>query len=177
MPSVSKQQQKFFGVVKAMQKGDIPKKGSAGKAAKTMDKDDVDDFASTKHKGLPKKVKREMKVRELIRKLVREILDEGTCGYGINGELGEEPAGPHLIKKKKIKEGKETIFDVAAKVMKDKSMYNYKSKKGKVKIDLQSANLLTQVFKKSKPQVIKFLTDLGHKDPNQLMRTLWSIVK
>ena len=104
MPSVSKQQQKFFGVVKAMQKGDIPKKGSAGKAAKTMDKDDVDDFASTKHKGLPKKVKKEMKVRELIRKLVRELIDEGTCGYGINGELGEEPAGPHLIKKKEIEE-------------------------------------------------------------------------
>jgi len=104
MPSVSKQQQKFFGVVKAMQKGDIPKKGSAGKAAKTMDKDDVDDFASTKHKGLPKKVKKEMKVRELIRKLVRELIDEGTCGYGENGELGDEPAGPHLIKKKEIEE-------------------------------------------------------------------------
>ena len=26
---------------------------------------------------------------------------EGTCGYGLNGELGEEPAGPHLLKKKK----------------------------------------------------------------------------
>ena len=29
---------------------------------------------------------------------------EGTCGYGVNGELGEEPAGPHLIKKKEIEE-------------------------------------------------------------------------
>ena len=76
MPSVSKQQQKFFGVVKAMQKGDTPKKGKAGKAAKSMSKDDVDDFASTKHKGLPKKVKKEMKVRELIKKLVREIMTE-----------------------------------------------------------------------------------------------------
>ena len=26
---------------------------------------------------------------------------EGTCGYGLDGELGEEPAGPHLLKKKK----------------------------------------------------------------------------
>ena len=76
MPSVSKQQQKFFGVVKAMQKGDTPKKGKAGKAAKSMSKDDVDDFASTKHKGLPKKAKKEMKVRELIKKLVREIMTE-----------------------------------------------------------------------------------------------------
>ena len=36
----------------------------------------------------------------------KDILGEGTCGYGENGELGEEPAGPHLIKKKKIKEKK-----------------------------------------------------------------------
>ena len=54
--AVSKQQQKFFGVVKAMQKGDIPKKGKAGDAAKDMTKKDVDKYASTKHKGLPKKV-------------------------------------------------------------------------------------------------------------------------
>ena len=26
---------------------------------------------------------------------------EGTCGYGENGEIGEQPAGSHLIKKKK----------------------------------------------------------------------------
>ena len=60
MPSKSKQQQKFFGVVKAMQKGDIPKKGEAGKVAKDMTKKDVDKYASTKHKGLPKKVKEGM---------------------------------------------------------------------------------------------------------------------
>ena len=173
MPASSKSQQRFFGVVKAMQKGDIPKKGKAGKIAKQMSKKDVDDFASTKHKGKPEKVKREMKVRNLIKKMVREELaemnegkydrelirldnatakefgswksevlklskllpnsekkkinkdimtinklvfnitktfdknlDEGTCGYGENGQLGEEPAGPHLIKKKKIKEKK-----------------------------------------------------------------------
>jgi len=60
MPAKSKQQQKFFGVVKAMQKGDIPKKGEAGKVAKDMTKKDVDKYASTKHKGLPKKVKEDM---------------------------------------------------------------------------------------------------------------------
>ena len=170
MPASSKSQQRFFGVVKAMQKGDIPKKGRAGKVAKSMTKKDVDDFASTKHKGKPEKVKQETKVRNLIRKMVREILDEmteggpgsgpqgednpfdrepsddelkdiekefeslnkenlskkidsitlgkkknkgkkneGTCGYGENGELGEEPAGPHLIKKKKIKESGRNI--------------------------------------------------------------------
>jgi len=59
MPASSKAQQRFFGVVKAMQKGDKPKEGEAGKVAKSMDKDDVDKYAKTKHKGLPNKVKRE----------------------------------------------------------------------------------------------------------------------
>jgi len=36
-------------------------------------------------------------------------VSEGTCGYGENGQLGEEPAGPHLIKKKKIKESGRNI--------------------------------------------------------------------
>ena len=72
MPAASKQQQKFFGVVKAMQAGDLPKKGAAGKVAKDMSKKDVDKYASTKHKGLPKKVKQEtMKVSEL-NKIVEE---------------------------------------------------------------------------------------------------------
>ena len=75
MPAQSKSQQRFFGVVKAMQKGDIPKKGKAGKIAKSMSKDDVDDFASTKHKGKPEKVKREQRVRNLIKKMVREELE------------------------------------------------------------------------------------------------------
>ena len=246
MPASSKSQQRFFGVVKAMQKGDIPKKGKAGKIAKTMSKDDVDDFASTKHKGKPEKVKREMKVRNLIKKMVREelakmnevripfssshikqlkrafkdmkgtlpdnnplvqqivtllkktdkkvlkqiasadikylsdkakdILGEGTCGYGENGELGEEPAGPHLIKKK-LKEAKETIFDVAARVMKDKQAYGYNTKKGLVTVDMQTANLLTKVFKKVNPKMKKILSDLGYKSPTQLMNTLWAVVK
>ena len=34
----------------------------------------------------------------------RESIDEGSCGYGIDGKLGDEPAGPHLMKKKKKKD-------------------------------------------------------------------------
>tara|TARA_Y100000289_G_scaffold39413_1_gene38878 strand:- start:44 stop:697 length:654 start_codon:yes stop_codon:yes gene_type:complete len=37
------------------------------------------------------------------------MVKEGTCGYGENGQIGEEPAGPHLIKKKKIKESGRNI--------------------------------------------------------------------
>ena len=74
MPAKSKQQQKFFGVVKAMQAGDLPKKGAAGKVAKDMSKKEVDKYASTKHKGLPKKVKKEtMKISD-IKKMIEEEL-------------------------------------------------------------------------------------------------------
>ena len=56
--AVSKQQQKFMGMVHAMQTGDKVKGASPElkKVAKTMGKKDAKDFASTKHKGLPKKV-------------------------------------------------------------------------------------------------------------------------
>ena len=79
MPSVSKQQQKFFGLVRALQKGDVSPSSVTKKArdaAKDMKKSDVKKYAATKHKGLPRKVKGETKVKNLIKKMVREILDE-----------------------------------------------------------------------------------------------------
>ena len=79
MPSKSKQQQKFFGIVRSIQKGDQPaSKFSkvAQDAAKDMKQKDVKKMASTKHKGLPKKVKQETHVRSLIRKMVREVINE-----------------------------------------------------------------------------------------------------
>ena len=76
-----------------------------------------------------------------------------------------------------LKEGKETIFDVAAQVMKDKSMHVYQSSRGKVKVDMQTANLLMKVFKKVNPNMKKILTDLGYKNPAQLVQTLWAVVK
>ena len=52
MPAVSKAQQKFFGIVRAIQKGEMaPTTPETAKAAADMKKKDVKDFASTKHKG------------------------------------------------------------------------------------------------------------------------------
>ena len=82
MPSKSKSQQRFFGVVKGIQKGTGKGSGKAKKAARDMSQKDVDDFARTKHKGLPNRVKQETKVRSLIRKMVREIMREGAGGMG-----------------------------------------------------------------------------------------------
>ena len=54
--AVSKQQQKFMGMVRAKQKGEMDDASpEVAKAAKSMSKKDVKDFASTKHKGLPDK--------------------------------------------------------------------------------------------------------------------------
>jgi len=77
----------------------------------------------------------------------------------------------------KLNEAKETIFDVAARVMKDKQAHGYKTKKGLVTVDMQTANLLTKVFKKVNPKMKKILSDLGYKSPTQLMNTLWAVVK
>jgi hypothetical protein len=74
MPSKSKSQQKFMGMVHALQKGDMkPSDVSASvkKAAQSMDKSDAKDYASTSHKGLPKKVKQEIlnKLKEYANKM------------------------------------------------------------------------------------------------------------
>jgi hypothetical protein len=57
--AVSKKQQRFMGMVHAAQKGERPASKEVGKVAKGMGKKDAEDFAKTKHKGLPEKVKEE----------------------------------------------------------------------------------------------------------------------
>ena len=56
--AVSKKQQRFMGMVHAAQKGEKPASKEVAKVAKTMKKKDAEDFASTKHKGLPEKAKK-----------------------------------------------------------------------------------------------------------------------
>jgi len=59
--AVSKKQQKFMGMVHATQKGEKAPSKEVAKVAKTMKKSDAEDFAATKHKGLPEKKKPEAK--------------------------------------------------------------------------------------------------------------------
>ena len=80
MPSKSKAQQRFMGLVHAFNKGDV--KGSevskkVKDVAKGMKKSDVNKYASRKHKGKPEKVKKEAidKIREMIR------MELEGCGY------------------------------------------------------------------------------------------------
>jgi len=62
--AVSKKQQKFMGMVHSAQKGEKPASKEVAKVAKTMKKGDAEDFASTKHKGLPEKKAKKEEVEE-----------------------------------------------------------------------------------------------------------------
>lgn len=59
--ATSKKQQRFMGMVHAAQKGEKPASAVVAKTAKSMGKKDAEDFASTKHKGLPEKKKSDSK--------------------------------------------------------------------------------------------------------------------
>ena len=74
MPSGSKQQQKFMGMAHALKKGEMKPSDASPelkKVAKSMSDKDVKDFASTSHKGLPRKVKQELltKLKEYANKM------------------------------------------------------------------------------------------------------------
>ena len=88
MPAVSKAQQKFMGMVHAAQKGDMENPSpEVAKAADSMSDKDAKDFASTSHKGLPdKKTEQLNKIREIVRKMVRErMIDEMNTTGGVEG--------------------------------------------------------------------------------------------
>jgi hypothetical protein len=87
MPAVSKAQQRFMGMVHAAQKGETPASADVAKVAADMDKKSAKDFASTKHKGLPdKKEENIQKIKEIIRKIVRErMIDEMNVTGNVQG--------------------------------------------------------------------------------------------
>ena len=71
MPSKSKQQQKFMGLVHAFKKGDVPASkvsNAVKKAAKSMSDKSVRKYAKTKHDELPKKVKEERDYKDEYKK-------------------------------------------------------------------------------------------------------------
>lgn len=86
--SLSKAQQRFFGMVRATQKGEMKAPSSeVAKAASSMKKGDVKDFAKTKHKGLPEK--KEVKESSEDRKRDRR---QERGGVGANVDYKKPPA-------------------------------------------------------------------------------------
>ena len=60
MPAVSKSQQRFFGMVRAAQKGEGAASPEVADVADDISVKDARKFAKTKHKGLPEKIKEEL---------------------------------------------------------------------------------------------------------------------
>jgi Protein of unknwon function (DUF3008) len=84
----SKKQQKFMGMVHATKKGEKPASKEVAKTAKSMDKKDAEDFASTKHKGLPEKAK--AKKEESVEETADAPAEKKTKGgYNFGGGVYE----------------------------------------------------------------------------------------
>jgi hypothetical protein len=75
--AVSKKQQKFMGMVHAAQKGEKPASKEVAKTARSMGKKDAEDFASTKHEGLPEKKKSEGKKKS------KDVEESGTTAGSV----------------------------------------------------------------------------------------------
>ena len=112
-------------------------------------------------------------------KVIKKFRGRGVTPKSLDKWLPDYIEGKEISKlfEGKLTEAKESIFDVAAKVMKDQQNYNYKSKKGMVKLDMQTANLLTQVFKKVNPKMKKYLSKMGEDDPARMVQTLRAVAK
>ncbi len=74
--AVSKAQQRFMGMVRDQQEHGGSASPEVKKAAKGMSKKDAKDFASTKHKGLPEKVKSESFEQRLAESLFGGAVDK-----------------------------------------------------------------------------------------------------
>jgi hypothetical protein len=118
---VSKAQQKFMGMVHAAKKGEKPASKEVAKAAKGMSKKDAEDFASTKHKGLPEKKKK-----------TDESL--GTAG----GFKMPEPTDPISKLGRKIGKGVSNLMkkDTAGEKP-DEDVYAKRAKAGKYKSEIE----------------------------------------
>lgn len=91
MPAKSKSQQRLFGMVHSYQKGELDNPSKEIKSiAKSISKKDAKDFAKTKHKGLPNRVKKSKKktnenivklsegeLLNLVKESVKKCLAEG----------------------------------------------------------------------------------------------------
>jgi len=78
MPSISQQQQKLMGLALAYKRGEIPASrvsNNVKKISKSMSEKELEKYAGTKHKGLPKKVESLIPMEEL-RKIVASAVSE-----------------------------------------------------------------------------------------------------
>ena len=93
MPAQSQQQQKLFGLALAFKRGEVKSSEVSDEIkgiADRMSEKEIEDFAKTTHKGLPK-------MKEQLRKIVREIMREKAISemneVSINEAASKEAMG------------------------------------------------------------------------------------
>jgi len=87
--AVSKQQQKIMGLALSVKRGDTPKSKVSKKVqdmSKEMSKKDLKDFASTKHKGLPKKAEKKDDVKKIEESII-VLIQNHLPAHTTKGEL------------------------------------------------------------------------------------------
>ena len=114
-----------------------------------------------------------------------ESVDEGTCGYGIDGKIGEEPAGPNLMKKiKKISKDKEKKKLLKSKIKEDVEMSKGVKKLMKIAdegfgkvggttVDSMSAGLFKQIYNKVNDDIKKKLNTKNEKQLVRIIGGMW----
>jgi chromosome segregation ATPase len=177
MPATSQQQQKLMGLVHALQKGTV-KPGQASKKAqqmaKSMKKSDVTDFAATKHKGLPKKVKKEnMGVASMyvVRKPHADM-KEADLVMELNPLEGIQPLNIEMGDVHSVHATAEDAQQIAAEAYKkcmDEAL-QLEAKKGKVGDKIKKA--IDQLEKKRKEHM-----DMAKEDPKQASKHKEHIAK
>ena len=108
MPAVSKKQQKFFGIVRSVQKGEqSPTTPEVAKAASDMKKGDVKKFASTKHKGLPekKKIEEDRQIKKIVKQLRKSVKSHAKQADTLEKKIEEQISFPQM--QQRVRDAKE----------------------------------------------------------------------
>jgi len=112
MPAVSKKQQKFFGIVRSVQKGEqSPTTPEVAKAAADMKKGDVKKFASTKHKGLPekKKIEEDKQIKKIVKQLRKSVKSHAKQADTLEKKIEEQITFPQM--QQRVRDAKERRRD------------------------------------------------------------------
>jgi hypothetical protein len=124
MPSKSKSQQRFFGLVRKCQKTGECLSPKIKKVADNISNKDAKDFASTKHKGLPNKRKR---------KTFKEYLEikhpEFDYNESILGVLTNLGLGAAAVLKQALKKNKSNHDSIDGDYFQNLNNNNFKEKK------------------------------------------------
>ena len=98
MPALSQKQQKFMGLVLAYKRGEVPASNvskNVKQVAAAMSEKELEKYAGTKHKGLPKKAEGlSMPVSELkqiIKRSVKEVLNINEAVETVEPNTEEDP--------------------------------------------------------------------------------------